>query len=102
MNIQDLIIGAFVGGAATLIIFFVKEYFRSLRPKDPPNGQKAIDTRFQSVEKDIARIEGSIKTIDDRSHKSYEKLVEIQSELKAVWRTIDPPSRTSDKGESHD
>lgn len=51
---------------------------------------------FSSIQKAIERLAGRFDALDDRSDKHHTEIAVIRSELKALWRTIDPPLRTSD------
>lgn len=53
---------------------------------------------IRSVEKDLARIEGTLGALQTELRANTVALTQAASELKAVWRWIDADKRASDRG----
>lgn len=49
-----------------------------------------------AIEKDIARVEGSLSTLQADMRANTVAVTQATSELKAIWRFIDAPKRASD------
>ena len=64
-------------GALALLTFLVRSFFTSIRSS-------------------IDKLSGRFDAIDARSNGHGESIAVIKSELRAVWRTMDPPQRLSD------
>jgi hypothetical protein len=51
---------------------------------------------FSSIQKEISKLGGRFDSLDERSDKHHTKIAVMENEMRAIWRTLDPPRRMSD------
>lgn len=73
----DHAIESVCAGLLMLVAFLVRFYFSSIRLA-------------------IAELKGRFDSLDERSDGHHTKIAVIENEMRALWRTVDPPRRLSD------
>lgn len=85
MGISGVHLATILGGVAVaLISYFIKSFFDSLRSD--------IRTLAQAVHE----LRGSFRPLREDIKENTVQLARAQTELKAIWRYIDAPKRSSD------
>lgn len=75
-----------VSGMLGLFTFLIRSYFSNIR-KD-----------IKNVSDKVMAIDGKLDYINTELTKRIVESTKIDSEVKAIWRLIDPPRRRSDAG----
>jgi septal ring factor EnvC (AmiA/AmiB activator) len=108
-----MISGAVILGGVALLYFVVRSFINSLITaiKDNTTAQQANVVKFGSIDtaivrlegkldangKDIARVEGSIKTMSSDVKDSTKAMYQTQAELAAVWKVLKKHSLAEDR-----
>ena len=102
-SLVDVILATFFTGLVAFLFFLIQSYYKEIKRK--LNALATAVTELRSIynanaistAKDISRIEGSVEAIRKDVKENTQAQYQTIAELKALWRVVDAPERTSDR-----